>query len=96
VLEQFFSASRLRDTTALRRLATTIFEPLQQGIVTEFAVQDIRQDAPDRRTVTIAAPVTMPDGTIVERTLVATLQRGVLHESPDDERRWIVTAIRMD
>jgi hypothetical protein len=38
LLDQFFTASRLRDRTALARFATVVFEPRRDGIVAEFVV----------------------------------------------------------
>ena len=38
VLKRFFAASRLRDTTALQRFSTVIFEPRSQGIITTFKI----------------------------------------------------------
>lgn len=96
ILDQFFSASRLRDTTALAALSTVIFEPLQDGIVTTFEIQSVaagmgESSSGDRptaltKTVTLTAPVRLPDGTVVEKTLTVTLQQ--LGD------RWIVTGFR--
>ena len=36
LLGEFFNASRLRDRTALQKIATTIFDPARDGIVTGF------------------------------------------------------------
>jgi hypothetical protein len=54
VLERFFDASRLRDTTHLRSLATVIFEPRERGTVLDLNVSQITRrpvrrvrDAPD-------------------------------------------------
>jgi hypothetical protein len=41
VLRQFFTAARLRDTTALGSFATVTFEPHIDGIVTEFDVTHV-------------------------------------------------------
>src|SRR5262249_36691200 len=48
VLERFFNASRLRDTTQLRSLGTVIFEPRQQGTVLRFEIEQIDRE-PVRR-----------------------------------------------
>ena len=95
LLEAFFGASRLRDTTALRGVSAITFEPLQQGIVRTFQITGVtpeRVDGPQTVTkdVTVVAPVVLPDGQTVRKTLVVTLQRGSL----GDSRRWIVTAVR--
>jgi hypothetical protein len=38
LIDQFFTASRLRDRTALARFSTVVFEPRSDGIVEEFVV----------------------------------------------------------
>ena len=93
ILEQFFAAARLRDTTILRELATTTFEPLQQGIVTDFEVERVVLVNARKKTVTIDAPVHLPDGVKVHRRLVVTLEQGIRSESAEAARRWIVTKI---
>jgi hypothetical protein len=96
ILDQFFSASRLRDTTALAAFSTVIFEPLEDGIVTTFEIQSVAEGTTGEsssggrpaatKTVTLTAPLGLPDGTVVEKTLTVTLQQR------DD--RWIVTGFR--
>jgi hypothetical protein len=44
ILGEFFSASRLRDRTALQGFATVPFEPHVQGIVTGFAIARVGPD----------------------------------------------------
>jgi hypothetical protein len=87
VLARFFDASRLRDLTALATLATVVFEPLQDGIVTRFEIVDVSSHQDDRKTVTIQAPVKVPDGRILNKTMTLSLERR--------NGRWIVTAFRM-
>jgi hypothetical protein len=86
LLEQFFAASRLRDRTALQSIATVIFEPRERGIVTTFDVLKVEAHG-DRRDVTIAAPVALPDGRRTPKTLVVTLAR-------DTSGRWMITDVR--
>ena len=81
VLEQFFNASRLRDRTALQKISTVIFEPLQQGTVTAFSIQTVADvEGPNgqvaSRQVTVSAPVRLPGGQTAERTIILILQRG--------------------
>lgn len=94
LLEQFFGASRLRDTTALQGVSTITFEPLQQGIVRTFAITGVTPERVDGQTaakdVTVVAPVILPDGQTVRKTLVVTMQRN----NGGDSRRWIVTGVR--
>ena len=81
VLEQFFNASRLRDRTALQKVSTVVFEPLQQGTVTAFAIKDVADvEGADgkvtSRQVTVSAPVRLPDDQTAEKTIIVILQRG--------------------
>jgi hypothetical protein len=89
ILSQFFAGSRLRDTTALKNIATVVFEPGTQGIVTSFEITKIepyRQDGElVSEDVSISAPVKLPNGRTVQKELVITMQR---HTG-----QWIVTAI---
>lgn len=87
LLEQFFSASRLRDRTALQQISTVIFEPRQQGTVAAFtilSVADLEQSAGGviSKQVTVSAPVRLPDGQTSTKKIVVVLQR---------RDRWIVT-----
>ena len=96
LLAQFFGASRLRDLTALQAVATVVFEPREQGIVRTF---DIIEVSPERvgeaamtKDVTVRAPVVLPDGQTVQKTLIVTLQRGADESGP--WRGWQVVAFR--
>ena len=94
LLDQFFGASRLRDTTALQAVSTVIFEPLQQGIVRTFRITGVTADQAYGQTVTkdvtVDAPVILPDGRTLQKTLVVTLQ----HAKGDESGRWMVTGVR--
>ena len=93
LLGEFFSASRLRDNTALARLATVSFEPTTQGIVTTFDIVSVtgERQRPGSTTVSkdvaVSAPVKLPSGEVVTKVLVVTMQR-------DSKSGWIVSAIR--
>ena len=93
LLEQFFGASRLRDTTALQGVSTITFEPLQQGIVRTFEITAVTPERVDgqmaAKDITVVAPVILPDGQTVRKTLVVTMER-----NHGDSRRWIVTGVR--
>ena len=95
LLEQFFGASRLRDRTALQTVATITFEPREQGIVRTFEIAGVTPERLDGQTfvkdVTVEAPVILPDGQTVRKTLIVTLQRGTAGEGRVS--RWIVTGI---
>jgi hypothetical protein len=87
LLEQFFSASRLRDRSALQQLATVVFEPLEQGTVTSFTIAGVVEfEATDgsarSKQVTVQAPVRLPGGETATRRILLVLQR---------RDRWIVT-----
>ena len=96
ILSEFFSASRLRDRTALQKLATTSFDPASQGIITGFDITAVvTSEAGGRATkdVSISAPVRLPGGQTLQKNLVVTLERDV-SGSGSAAARWIVTAIK--
>ena len=94
LLEQFFGASRLRDRTALQTVSTTTFEPREQGIVRTFEIIGVtpeRLEGPNLvKEVTVEAPVILPDGQTVQKTLVVTMQRA----GGENPGRWFVTGVR--
>jgi hypothetical protein len=98
ILSQFFAASRLRDLTALATLSTVVFEPTTNGTVTTFTITVVSPERQDggRRTkdVTVDAPVRLPSGQTVAKTLVITLQRGDSKNGTRNVDRWIVTGFR--
>lgn len=91
ILEQFFVDSRLRDRTALAAFSTVVFEPLEQGIVTDFTIVDrsvlSRNSAGDVsvKAVTITAPVKLPSGEVKEKRIVLRMEQ----QPPG----WKITAI---
>ena len=98
ILNRFFAASRLRDTTALQEFSTVAFEPRSQGIITSF---DITASSPERRNgdlvtkeVTISAPVELPSGQTARGTFVITMQRAILKGDNEIAGRWIITGIK--
>ena len=99
VLAEFFSASRLRDMTALRKIATTAFDPARDGIVTEFKVRNVEAHEEGGRStedVSITAPVKPMDGPTVEKQLVVTLEKDLTGSRSGVKGHWIVTAFRVD
>ena len=81
VLDQFFSASQLRDRTALQKISTVVFEPLQQGTVTAFAIKSVTDiESPNgpvaSRQVIVSAPVKLPSGQTADKTIIVILERG--------------------
>lgn len=91
-LTDFFEASRTRDLTLLAGIAAVTFEPRADGSVQQFEILDFgaEQAQPDGSTlskqVTINAQVRSPEGPVVPRTLLVTMQRR------PGERRWFITA----
>jgi hypothetical protein len=99
VLAEFFNASRLRDLTALRKIATTVFDPARDGIITDFKVKRVEaREAGGRSTedVSITAPVRPMEGPTVEKQLVVTLEKDITGRRPGVKGHWIVTSVRVD
>jgi hypothetical protein len=98
LLNQFFAASRLRDLTALQKMATVVFEPATDGIITSFdilqitAVQSPDGMSPSKR-VLISAPVQLPDGGTVTKTVVVTMGRRPVGGDQNPSRDWMITGI---
>jgi|SRR5688500_9262414 len=91
-LTNFFHASRSRDTTILARIAAVTFEPRTDGSVQQFEIVDFgaEQMQPDGRTiakrVTVDAQVRIPEGQVVPKAFVVTMQRRA------GEAGWFITA----
>jgi hypothetical protein len=89
ILDQFFSASRLRDRTALQHLSTVVFEPKDQGIVTAFDITGVtienRGGERVSKNVSLGAHVKLPNGQIVEKKLAVTMQYAA--------GRWTITGV---
>ena len=97
VLAEFFNASRLRDLTALRKIATTVFDPARDGIVTDFKIKGVDAHEAGGRSiedVSISAPVKPMQGATVEKQLVVTLEKDVTGSRSGVKGRWIVTGVR--
>jgi hypothetical protein len=89
LLEQFFLASRMRDLTALHNIATVVFEPRDQGVVTEFTITNVdrrRVNGHESKEVTVQAPVRALTGAVMRKRLLLTVE-------PVDGR-WKVTSVR--
>lgn len=98
ILNRFFAASRLRDTTALQEFSTVVFEPRSQGIVTKFEIIAV---GPERhngdlvtKEVTISASVKLPSGQTSQETLVITMRRAILKGDKEITGRWIITGVK--
>jgi hypothetical protein len=98
LLDRFFAASRLRDLTALQRIATVVFEPATDGIITSFEILQITTvQGPDGTSVSekvlISAPVRLPDGGTVTKTVVVTMERRPVEGDQNPSRGWMITGI---
>ena len=90
-------AKRLRDRTALQKIATASFDPAAQGIITGFNITGVvtsRAGGRETKDVAISAPVKLPSGEIRRQQLVVTLERDESGSIAGVAGRWIVTAIR--
>jgi hypothetical protein len=98
ILSQFFAASRLRDLTALASLSTVVFEPTTDGIVTTFTITSVSPERTDGGQITkevmVDAPVRMPSGQTVQKTLRIELQRARPEGVKSNAERWIVTGFK--
>ena len=98
ILDRFFAASRLRDTTALQQFSTVTFEPRSQGIVTRFDITASGREQHNgdlvTKEVTISAPVELPSGQTSQRTFVVTMQRGIPKGDKAIAGRWLITGIK--
>ena len=99
LLTAFFAASRLRDLTALQNVATVVFEPGVDGVVTSFDVTRVTATpGPDghaaSKNMSISARVRLPGGLTVLKSLAITAQRGLPGSDQIRWGGWMITAIR--
>ena len=91
ILDDFFAAARLHDTSALSRVATVDFNPRTMGVVHEYEIAAVEVSAAgtggETRHVVLAAQLRRPEGEVVPTTLAATLERR--------DGTWLLTAIRI-
>jgi len=97
LLTRFFSASRLRDLTALQKIATVVFEPARDGIITSFDIVQMTavqgpNGQPVSEGVTISAQVRLPDGRTVPKKLVVTMEYRPPAGDRDPSHGWRITA----
>jgi hypothetical protein len=98
IIADFFAASRLRDTTALAKFATVVFEPREQGMVASFEIERVSAErtAGDLRLkdVLVQAVVRDDQGRTRVRRLTVTLQKRRDADAAHAEYGgWIVTAV---
>jgi hypothetical protein len=99
LVSDFFSASRLRDVTALSQLSTTIFEPRERGTVTRVRVERVSEERTEGalalKDVTVDATLHRTDGSMAQVRLVVTLSRPVAESGRDPlYGGWKVTAVK--
>jgi hypothetical protein len=91
---EFFAESRLRDRTALEQIATVVFEPHINGIVERFEITKVSPEEDNTERVTVSAHVKLPDGTLVQKTIVLLMShraRDAPKDDPERQSRWIIT-----
>ena len=95
ILEDFFNDSRLRDLTALQRYSRITFEPLQQGIVTDFDIVKVFEEG-NTKTVAVSTEVKRPDGQLVPETLVIMMENRKVSDgsaTAPERREWMITGL---
>ena len=73
LLDKFFTASRLRDLTAVRTVSSVVFEPREQGTVLDFEIKSVEKLSAGSRIVRVDADVRRPDGQTERETLLVTI-----------------------
>jgi len=90
LVDQFFSASRLRDRTAAQSIATVFFDPKDQGLVREFTITNVTPEEESggvvSKNVTIRAAVESLDGVTAPKTIFVTMQRR-------PNAAWLITGV---
>jgi hypothetical protein len=99
LLARFFAASRLRDLTALQGIASVVFEPNVEGVVTGFEVTHVvpvvePNGGRESKEVSISALVRLPDGHTQQKDFVITIQRAPSDIAANHWSGWMITAIR--
>ena len=84
LLRRFFEASRLYDTTAVAALAAVTFNPRTDGVVRDFAIENVAEEG-SSKLVTIRASVRQLGGATTDRVLVVTMVR--------QGDRWFISEI---
>jgi hypothetical protein len=81
LVDQFFSASRLRDKTAAQTVSTVFFDPKDQGLVRDFTIDSVGAEEQDEsggvttKSVRLSASVESPEGLMSKKTIFVTMQR---------------------
>ena len=85
LLTRYFEASRLHDTTQVATMSSVTFNPRTEGVVDEFAIDEV-EDLGETKRLRVHAVVRPPEGGLVPRMLQVTLQR--------KGDRWFITDLR--
>ena len=79
LVDQFFSASRLRDKTAAQSVSTVFFDPRDQGLVRDFTIKSVTPEEESggvaSKNVTLSASVESLDGVTSQKTIFVTMQK---------------------
>jgi hypothetical protein len=90
LLDEFFSASRLRDRTAAQSIATVFFDPKDQGLVRRFTITRVTPEEQSgglrSKNVTIRASVESLAGAASDKTIFVTMQRR-------GDAGWMITGV---
>src|SRR5438105_5039326 len=91
ILNQFFTASRLRDNTSLQSFAIVALSFSDQRNPVDYRKYDGELLSKD---VAISATVREPNGQSTQKPLVVTMRRAVLKATPEIAGRWIITNVK--
>jgi hypothetical protein len=79
LVDQFFTASRLRDKTAAQTVSTVFFDPKDQGLVRDFTIDSVGAEEESggvaTKSVTLSASIESPEGLTSKKTIYVTMQR---------------------
>lgn len=90
IVDQFFSASRLRDKTAAQTVSTVFFDPADQGLVRDFKIDNVGPEEESggvaTKSVRLSASVESPQGVTAQKTIFVTMQR-------QPGAAWMITGV---
>ena len=90
LVDQFFTASRLRDKTAAQTVSTVFFDPKDQGLVRDFTIDSVCAEEESggvaTKSVTLSASIESPEGLTSKKTIYVTMQRR-------QGAAWLITGV---
>jgi len=90
LVDQFFTASRLRDKTAAQTVSTVFFDPKDQGLVRDFTIDSVGAEEESggvaTKSVRLSASVESPEGLRSKKTIYVTMQRR-------QGAAWLITGV---